>query len=286
MRANGTLLSSQSPEYEPASGASSARVGSARNRLESIPRIGRATTYRIASVVVGLVLWQVASRVSASGLLPGPITVIQSAAESVASGQWLGNAIPSLGRVSTGFVLGVLVAIPIGFLMGWYHWARGICGPWIQFFRMIPALALIPLVIVILGIGEEAKIFVIFFASFLAMVVAAYEGVRNVDRTIINAARVLGAGDRTIFLRVVVPASSPYLMVGMRIALGNAWATLIAAELIAAQSGLGEMMQTASLYFDVPTIMVGIVSIGLLGLAMDRGIQLLDHRLTGWQERR
>jgi NitT/TauT family transport system permease protein len=163
---------------------------------------------------------------------------------------------------------------------------RAVLDPWIQFFRMIPPLAIIPLAIVLLGIDEGPRIFVIFLASFLANVVSAYQGVVSVDRTLINAARVLGAKDGTIFLRVVVPASTPFLLVGMRIGLGAAWATVVAAELIAAQDGLGRSMQKAQLYDQIDTIFVGLVMIGLLGLAMDRLLLLAEKKLTGWQERR
>jgi NitT/TauT family transport system permease protein len=108
----------------------------------------------------------------------------------------------------------------------------------------------------------------------------------SVDRTLINAARVLGAGDGAIFLRVVVPASTPFILVGMRVGLGSAWATLVAAELLAAQQGLGHRMQSAQLYYDLPTIFVGIIAIGVLGLLMDRVLLMTGTRLTGWQERR
>jgi NitT/TauT family transport system permease protein len=191
----------------------------------------------------------------------------------------------SLARVLAGFVLGAAVAVPVGFLMGWYPTARGLIEPYVQFFRMIPPLAIIPLAIVTMGIGETPKVFVIFLASFLSSVVAVYGGVVSVDKTLISAARVLGAGDGTIFLRVVVPASLPFILVGFRIGLGSSWATVVAAELIAAQSGLGFRMQQAQLYYELPTIFVSLIAIGAVGLAMDRAIGAADRRLTSWQER-
>ena len=136
----------------------------------------------------------------------------------------------------------------------------------------------------LIGIGEDARVFVIFLASFLACVLATFQGVRNADVTLINAARVLGAKDFTIFLRVVVPASTPFIFVGMRIALGSAWATLVASELVAAPTGLGRMMQAASQFLDTERIVVGIIMIGLLGFVMDRLLLLLERRLTAWQE--
>jgi NitT/TauT family transport system permease protein len=117
-------------------------------------------------------------------------------------------------------------------------------------------------------------------------VVAAFQGVVDVDSTLINAARVLGAPDRVIFLKVVIPAATPFLLVGMRIGLGSAWATVVAAELIAADKGLGYEMTHAQTYYDIPTIFVGLITIGVIGLVMDRLLLLAERRLTGWQERR
>ena len=238
----------------------------------------------LASVIGGVLLW---AAVTAKGVvgLPGPLEVAARAGSMLASGQLFADISASLARVLTGFVLGALVAVPVGFLMGWYRVARGLLEPYVQFFRMIPPLAIIPLAIVTMGIGEVPKIFVIFLASFLSCVVAVYGGVISVDKTLISAARVLGAKDFTIFLRVIVPASLPFIMVGLRIGLGSSWATVVAAELIAAQSGLGFRMQQAQLYYELPTIFVSLITIGILGLAMDRIIMVAERRLTAWQER-
>ena len=238
----------------------------------------------VTSVVFGIAVWEAVTRLGVVGL-PSPIAVLDAAVSLARDGQLETDALASLGRVLAGFLLGIAAAIPIGFLMGWYAVARGLIEPYVQFFRVIPPLAIIPLVIVTLGIGEAPKIFVIFLAAFLSSVVATYQGVVTVDRTLIDAARVLGAGDATIFRRVVIPASTPFIMVGVRIGLGSSWATVVAAELIAAQSGLGFRMQAAELYYDLPTIFVSLIAIGILGLVMDRIVVALDHRLTAWQER-
>jgi len=218
-------------------------------------------------------------------VLPGPFEVFQRALQLIANGQLPLDIVSSLRRVLTGFLLGVALAVPVGFLMGWYRVARALIEPYIQFFRMVPPLAVIPLAIVTMGIDETPKIFVIFLASFLSSVVATYQGVIGVDRTLINAARVLGARDRVIFPRVIIPASLPFILVGVRIGLGSAWATVVAAELIAAQSGLGFRMQQAQLYYDLSTIFVSLITIGVLGLLMDRLVQAAERHLTRWQER-
>lgn len=238
----------------------------------------------IVAVLAGIGLWQLVTSQGIVGL-PTPTAVALQAVAQAKSGLLFSDALSSLARVFTGFALGIIVAIPVGFLMGWYRVARAIIEPYVQFFRTIPPLAIIPLAIVTMGIEETPKIFVIFLASFLSSVVATYQGVVNVDRTLINAARVLGAGDFTIFRRVVVPASLPYIMVGVRIGLGSSWATVVAAELIAAQSGLGFRMQQAQLYYDLPTIFVSLIAIGVLGLIMDRVVMAADKILTAWQEK-
>ena len=238
----------------------------------------------VISVALVLLIW---AGFTAGGMvgLPGPVAVLARGADMLASGQLPGDMAASLTRVLTGFVLGAAAAVPVGFLMGWYRTARGLIEPVVQFFRMIPPLAIIPLAIVTMGIGELPKIFVIFLASFLSSVIAVYGGVINVNATLIAAARVLGANDRIIFLRVVVPASLPFIMVGLRIGLASSWTTVVAAELIAAQSGLGFRMQQAQLYYELPTIFVSLITIGILGLLMDRILLAAERRLTSWQER-
>lgn len=260
-----------------AAGKRSIRATQSRSRR-------RMLALNAVSVVAGIGIWWLLSL--AGFKLPSPPEVVSRAIELIADGTLINDLAASLSRVLIGFALGTLVAIPVGFLMGWYAWARGLVEPWIQFFRTIPPLAIIPLAIVLLGIGEQPKILVIFLAAFFACVISTFQGVVNIDKTMINAARVLGSNDGGIFLRVVVPASVPFILVGMRVGLGAAWATLVAAELIAAQAGLGYRMQQAQLYYDLPTIFVGLITIGILGLLMDRALLMAEKKLTGWQERR
>jgi NitT/TauT family transport system permease protein len=250
-------------------------------RARKIPMIW----LNVIAILIAIAGWWAVSALPGAQI-PSPSAVVSKGVDLLSDGTLESDIGESLARVTTGFVLGTLLAIPVGFLMGWYTVARGLIEPFVQFFRMIPPLAIIPLAVVLLGIGEVPKIFVIFLAAFLACVVATYQGVVSVDRTLINAARVLGASDGTIFLRVVVPASSPFIFVGMRVGLGSSWATLVAAELIAAQGGLGFRMQQAQLYYDLPTIFVALITIGILGLLMDRLLMWAEHHFTSWQERR
>lgn len=276
----------QGPGAPPEAEAADSTAGAAKSAPESSRsrRRGLPLALNAVSVALGIVIWWA---LAAAGFkLPTPPEVVDRASTLISDGTLADDALASLTRVLIGFALGTAVAVPVGFLMGWYGILRGLIEPWIQFFRTIPPLAIIPLAVVAMGIDETPKIFVIFLAAFLACVISTFQGVVNVDRTLINAARVLGAGDATIFARVVVPASTPFILVGMRVGLGSAWATLVAAELIAAQEGLGYRMQNAQLYYDLPTIFVGLISIGILGLLMDRVLLLAERRLTRWQERR
>jgi NitT/TauT family transport system permease protein len=241
-------------------------------------------TLNIIALLLGIGLWTYGHAIGLA--LPSPDEVVSRFIKLIESGIIIVDIGASLRRVLIGFVLGTTIAIPVGFLMGWYWIARGLIEPYVQFFRTVPPLAIIPLAIVLLGIGEEPKIMVISLAAFFACVIATFQGVVNVDKTLINAATVLGAKDRSIFFRVVVPSSAPFILVGMRLGLGSSWATLVAAELIAAQQGLGFRMQQAQLYYQLDTIFVGLLLIGFLGLAMDRILLLAELRLTSWQERR
>ncbi|WP_296137089.1 ABC transporter permease [uncultured Tessaracoccus sp.] len=256
-----------------------------RNRKRTTRRDSRTAFLSVASVLGGLLIWWLLSLVPGTQL-PGPQTVVLQFATLISDGTWFVDLGASLTRVLTGFAIGAGLAIPLGFAMGWYWQVRAVIEPWTQFFRTIPPLAIIPLAIILMGIGEVPKIFVITLASFLVAIIATFQGVLNVDKTLINAGRVLGASDMTIFRRIVVPASTPFIMVGLRQALGSAWATLVAAELIAADAGLGYRMQSAQVYNDLPTIFVSLVTIGVFGLVMDRLLLWIDTKLTSWQERR
>ncbi|MDA8312794.1 MAG: ABC transporter permease [Actinomycetota bacterium] len=240
----------------------------------------------VASFGCGIAIWYVAAKLARSNLFPTPGLIVRTASSLASKGVLLSDIGISMMRVGVGFFGGVSVAVPVGLAMAENRWIRGALEPWVQFFRAVPPLALIPLVIILLGIGELPKFIVIGLAAFLPTTVAVYQGVTDVDVNLVNAARVLGASRPSLFVRVVIPAASPMILTGMRIALGNAWATLVAAELIASTSGLGYMASQGQVYFDVPEIYLAVVLIGILGVVMDRILYLTQQRLTSWQDRR
>jgi NitT/TauT family transport system permease protein len=191
----------------------------------------------------------------------------------------------STERVVIGVALGIVAAVPVGFVLGWYRNVRTFIDPLMNFFRALPPIALIPLVIVYFGIGELAKVVVLFYASFFAGVIVMYEGIAQISPIYVRVSRTLGATDGEIFRKVIVPLTVPHLLTALRVALGVAWATLVASELIAAQKGLGALIQNASSFFQLDIIYVGIICIGLIALAMDLILRAVAKRLVAWQER-
>lgn len=218
-------------------------------------------------------------------LVPTPLQVAERFV-SLLWGDRLGmDIVASTQRVVLGVAFGIVLAVPVGFMLGWYRQVRRFVDPLINFFRALPPIALIPLVIVYFGIGELAKTVILFYASFFAGVIVMYEGIAQISPIYVRVARTLGAADDEIFLRVIVPLAVPHMLTALRVALGVAWATLVASELIAARQGLGALIQDAASFFQLDTIYVGIVCIGFIALAMDLLLRAVSRRLVSWQDR-
>ncbi|WP_132013292.1 ABC transporter permease [Hydrogenispora ethanolica] len=239
----------------------------------------------VVSLGLAILVWALLSSLpGVSSIIVSPLRFAKAFYKELVNGDLAINIWVSLVRIFLGFFLGLIAAIPVAFLLGWYKTFRTIVEPWIQFLRTIPPIALIPLVIVAFGVGTMAKVVVIFFAVFLVMVISIYQGVRNVDLTLIKAAKVLGAKDKDVFFDVVIPASFPYILVGVRLGLAAALTTLVAAELTGASKGLGNMIQEAALYFNMDVVILGIVTIGVIGFIFDKLVLWVEKKLTGWQE--
>ncbi|MCI9162450.1 MAG: ABC transporter permease [Lachnospiraceae bacterium] len=243
------------------------------------------SAWMLLSLAAAILLWIFIASTEAGGVVfAEPWEVFAKLVDKVSDGTLWQHTYISLFRVIAGFSLGFVISIPIAFLMGWYAPFRNVVAPWVQFVRNIPPLAYIPLVITGAGVGEKAKVIVIFIASFLVLVVTIYQGVCNVDATLIKAARVLGASDKDIFFKVVIPASTPFILVGARLGLSASLTTLVAAELTGASKGLGMMIQKAQGYYDMATVLLGILIIGIIGMLMEQLVKFLERKLTGWQE--
>ena len=217
-------------------------------------------------------------------LVPSPHAVAQRFAE-LARDRLPLDMLMSTRRVLVGVLLGTTLAVPVGFVLGWYRDIRTFIDPLINFFRALPPIALIPLVIVYFGVDELAKTVILFYAAFFAGVIVMYEGIAQISPIYVRVARTLGATDAEIFAKVIVPLAVPHMLTALRVALGVAWATLVASELIAAQQGLGALIQNAASFFQLDIIYVGIISIGFVALAMDLILRRIARRLVAWQDR-
>ena len=194
--------------------------------------------------------------------------------------------ISSMISVVLGFVLGFITAVPVAFLMAWYLPVRGVLEPWIQFIRNIPPLAYVPLIVIAAGVGRRPQVIVIWLATFLIMTVTIYQGVRNVDETLIKAARVLGAKDKDIFIKVIFPATTPFILTAVRLGVSVALTTLIAAESTGATAGMGMRIRSFANSFEVAPMLLYIILIGIIGITSEKIIKTLERKLTGWQEKR
>ncbi|WP_454914918.1 ABC transporter permease [Xanthobacter sediminis] len=219
------------------------------------------------------------------GLVPAPHQVaVRFYDLLVHQGLWYDVAI-STARVLVGVLAGTALAVPVGFLIGWFSGARAFVDPAINFFRALPPIALIPLVIIYFGVDELAKMVILTYAAFFSGVIVMYEGVSQLNPLFVRVAQTLGASSFEIFGRVVFPLTVPHILTAMRVALGVTWATLVASELIAAQRGLGAMIQNASTYFLLDVIYVGIACIGTVALLMDLILRRISARFLRWQDR-
>lgn len=189
----------------------------------------------------------------------------------------------SLFRVIAGFLLGSLIGIPLGYAMGLSGWFRGWFDPIVEFMRPVPPLALIPLVIIWYGIGETGKIVLLFLAALWIMAIAARAGVAGVNISKIRAAYSLGASKPQIMRHVIVPNSLPEIFTGARVAMGVCWGTVVAAELVAAQKGIGMMIMNASRFSQTDIVIVGIIVIGLIGFGIDVLMRMIENKLVPWK---
>jgi ABC-type nitrate/sulfonate/bicarbonate transport system permease component len=230
------------------------------------------------------VAWEAAARTGLvdARIFPGPVMAVGEAAQRLSAGALAEHAAWSLFRVTAGFALGALAGTVIGIAAGWYKTFGLLARPLIELLRPIPPLAWIPLAIIWFGLGEPSKFFIIFLGAFFPVVTAAYRGVTSVDPMLIRAAQTCGLKGVGLLARVAVPASSPDLATGLRIGWGLSFGVLVAAELIAADRGLGYMIMNARNTGEaVSVIVVGILLIGLINLATDAAVGGAIQRWIG-----
>jgi NitT/TauT family transport system permease protein len=198
------------------------------------------------------------------------------------SGELLTDAIASLYRVLVGFVVGAGLALPVGLAMGASRKLYDLANPLLQVLRPIPPIAYIPLSILWFGLGNPPAIFLIAIGAFFPTLMNTIAGVRQVDSIYLRAARNLGAGQLTIFWRIMLPAATPYIFAGMRIAMGTSFIVVIVSEMIAVNNGLGYRILEAREFFWSDKIIAGMLTIGLIGLGIDSGMSWLNNYLLRW----
>jgi ABC-type nitrate/sulfonate/bicarbonate transport system permease component len=240
-----------------------------------------------AGAVVPIVLlaaWEYISGFSplAAGLkqaLPPPSAVAVAAWQTISNGDLGSDVGISVFRLVSGFLIAGAVAIPIGFAIGLSPVFDDFADPIVELLRPIPPPAWIPLGILWFGIGNAQNIFILALGVFFPTVLNTIAGVRNVDRTLSWAVLTLGGNYRDVIREIVVPAATPLIITGLRIGLGVGWGALIAAELLAARSGLGYLIQSSRYAFDTPRMLTGMVAIGIIGFLMDACMRFVERRL-------
>lgn len=246
-----------------------------------------STFYRVIlfiGIMLGPIIWFAVTRLDKPSLfLSTPEDVFAVTIQRIEDGYFFKDIWASLKRVIIGYALGMACAIPFGFLMGWYKVFRNLTESWIQFFRTIPPIATIPIMVVAFGVGERSKIAIIFVAAFLSSSITIYQGIKEIDTVLIKAAYTFGARDKDIFLYVTLPATFPYILVAARTALAGSFTTLIAAEMTGATIGLGARIQIASGAARIDIVMMGIICIGILGFVFDRLLLYVEKLLTRWK---
>jgi NitT/TauT family transport system permease protein len=270
----------------PATAIKRRRKGLRLFRLgEEIPRPVYAII-AMASFLIPFVAWcyESYSGREPSFILPTPTAVVGALMRELHEGILWPDMKISLFRIGMGFLASAVLAIPLGIFMGAYKTAEAAHEPFVGFVRYIPVPALIPLIMVIAGIGEEAKILLIFIGTYFQMVLMVADVTRQVPKDLLNAARTLGANRAQLLFSVLIPATLPGMLDTCRTMIGWAWTYLVVAEVVATDSGLGYNIMKAQRFMRTDEIFVGIIVLGLLGLLTDMLFKILQPRLLPWAE--
>lgn len=236
--------------------------------------------YTLLTWVTAILIWQgLASFYQNPGLLPSPWQTIQGVLELLEDGSLLKFIGISGARIVTGWALGSLLGVPLGLLMGSFPFVRVLLEPFINFFRFIPALAFITLFLMWFGVEEQSKVALITYTTLFIVTLNTMMGVLRVEEEKVRAAKSLGANSWQVFFYVIVPATVPSIVNGLRLAMGNSFAAIVGAEMLAANSGVGYLIWTSRIYFRTDWIFVGLFTLGLMGFVADKLVASLSTRL-------
>lgn len=270
-----------------------ARLARARptrpGEIYGVPGQGNTLLLSVASVAVLLFIWWL---VTALGLVkplfvPSPVTVVAKFVSIWQNGftntSFLEHVFISTVRVFGAFLLACAIGLPLGLAMGMSPLIRGIFDPPIEFYRPIPPLAYLPLMIIWFGIGETSKVLLIFLSVFAPVVLGARSGVKSAAIEQIHAAYSFGATRWQVMRHVILPSAMPEILTAMRVGIGFGWTTLVAAEMVAATKGLGYMVLSASQFLQTPVVIMGIFVIAIIAYAFDLLMRFLERRLVPWK---
>jgi taurine transport system permease protein len=256
-----------------------------------VPGEGSSVAISVVTVVVLVLLWALVTHLKLIKplFLPSPQAVWQQFHEYLTGTAndkplWQ-HFVASILRVAVAFWAAFLTAVPIGIAMGMSRWARGIFDPPIEFYRPLPPLAYLPLIIIWFGIDELPKVLLIYLACFAPLALAARSGMKSAAQEQINAAYSMGATYGQVIRHVILPSALPEILIGMRIAIGFGWTTLVAAEMVAANVGLGQMVLNASNFLRTDIVIMGIIVIGVVAYLFDLFMRWVEHKLVPWKGR-
>jgi len=242
--------------------------------------------FKATGFIVVLGAWQLLAGLGVVNpfLLPPPTRLAGAAYELITDGSLFRHLAASLERVLVGFLLAALVGIALGVLLGWSRLVSDFVRPLVECLRPIPPIAWTPIAILWFGVGNAPSYFLVFIGAIFPVFVNTFAAVRNIERTQINAALCLGARPGLLIRDILIPASLPIIFPGLRIALGIGWMCVVAAELIAAQSGLGYMIQQNRVLLQTQNVVVGMITIGVVGFAMSGAMSAIERRLVPWSQ--
>ncbi len=263
----------------------------AARRRRSVALRLRLALLRCSSIVIFFALWAAFSFANAwylkffnPVLMPSPLDVLHTGVELVESGELQRDILASLSRVLQGFGIAAFVGVALGMAVGRSRLLESLVDPMLELLRPIPPLAFLPMMVLWFGIGEASKISFIAYAAFFPIFTTTLEGIKYVDPLLLRAAASLGASRRDLFRYVVLPAATPAIITGLRLGFGLSFFVIVAAEFIAADSGLGYLINDARTFFLVSQMLLGAAVIGLIGFGFNRLLRLLEARLLRWRK--
>lgn len=238
-------------------------------KSESIDKLREYGTYLLGFIAL-FGSWHLLTHLIPSVLFPTPAAVVRKAFELLQDGSLWANLSISLQRIFAGFAFGAAIGIPIGLIMGNFRFMKRLLEPFTEFLRFIPSVAMITLAVIWFGIGEASKVFLIAYTTIFIVIISTAAAVMSIHTDKIRAAKTLGASATQVFFFVSLPAAMPGILTGLRVAMGNSFTTIVAAEMVAADSGLGTMLWQGRLFMLIDQIFVSLLILGLVGFAADR----------------